>query len=204
MAATTRVTRTAGLPAPPRVRARNLLVGTGFAVAGSVMYFAGLYAVYLAERSAAIKADQTWIPASARIELTPPGMIMWTLIISVAVMQWAVYSIARDDRTHALLAIGTTLAMGAMVLVQTAWQYTQMGLVADEGPTPAATLIYTLSASHLVMVIVAMIFVALMGFRALAGQYSSRQTDGIVAASIWWYAMTFVYFILWIGVFIAK
>ncbi len=203
MAATAPVSA-GGLPAPPRVRARTLLVGTGFAVAAAIMYFAGLYGVYLAERSAAIDADQTWIPSSARIELTPPGMIMWTLILSVPVMQWAVYSIARDDRSHALLAIGTTLTMGAMVVVQTAWQYNQMGLVADEGPTPAATLIYTLSISHLVMVVIGMIFVALMGFRALAGQYSSRQTDGIVAASIWWYATTFVYFILWIGVFIAK
>ena len=33
-------------------------------------------------------------------------------------MQWAVYSIKRDDRQHALLAVGTTLVMGAMVLVQ--------------------------------------------------------------------------------------
>ena len=49
-----------------------------------------------------------------------------------------------------------------------------------------------------------MVFVALMGFRALAGQYGSRQTDGLVAASIWWYSLTFIYFILWIGVFIAK
>ena len=55
-----------------------------------------------------------------------------------------------------------------------------------------------------VAMIVGMIFVALMGFRALAGGYSSRQTDGLVAASIWWYAMTGIYFVLWIGVFIAK
>ena len=198
------MTVTSGLPAAPQVRGRNLLVGTGFAIAASVMYFAGLFGIYLSERADARAAGIDWIPDSARIELTPPGMIMWTLIISVAFMQWAVYSIVRDDRTHALIAIGGTLALGAMVIVQTGWQYTQMGLVADEGPSTAAVLIYTLSGSHLVMVIIGMVFVALMGFRALAGQYSSRQTDGIVAASLYWYAATFVYFFLWIGVFIAK
>lgn len=191
-----------GLLAPPKVRARSLLVGTGFAIAASVMYFAGLFGVYLQQRAAANAAGIDWIPSSARIELTAPTMIMWTLIISVAIMQWAVYSIARDDRPHALLAIGATLAMGSMVLVQYGWQYTQMGLVADE--SVAAVLIYAISGSHLIMVILAMVFVALMGFRALAGQYSSGQTDGIVAASLFWYVTVFVYFFVWIGVFIAK
>lgn len=195
---------TKALPAAPQVRGRNLLVGTSFAIAASIMYFAGLFGIYLSERASARASGIDWIADSAEIELTPPGMIMWTLLISVAFIQWAVYSIARDDRTHALVAIGSTLALGAMVIVQTAWQYTQMGLVADEGPSTAAVLIYTLSGSHLVMVIVGMVFVALMGFRALAGQYSGRQTDGIVAASLYWYATTFVYFFLWIGVFIAK
>ena len=193
---------TTGLPAAPSVRSRNILVGTAFAVAGVIMYFAGLFGVYFQQRAQFRGAGQEWIPGSARIELTPPGMIMWTLIIGCAVVQWAVYSIARDDRGHALLAIGTALAMGAMVLVQSGWQFIQMGLVADE--SRAATLIYTLSISFMIMVIVGMIFLALMGFRALAGQYSSNQTDGIVAAAIWWYAMTGIYFVLWIGVFIAK
>lgn len=193
---------TTDLPAAPRVRGRNVLVGTGFAVAGAIMYFAGLFGVYFQQRSLAREAGTAWIPGDARIELTPPGMVMWTLLISCAVIQWAVWSIARDDRFHALIAVGTTLAMGAMIIVQTGFQYVQMGLIADE--SRAATLIYTLSISHLIMVIIGMIFVALMGFRALAGQYSSHQTDGLVAASIWWYAMTAIYFILWIGVFIAK
>lgn len=193
---------TAGLPAAPSVRSRNILVGTGFAAAGVIMYFAGLFGVYFQQRAQFRGAGQEWIPSSARIELTPPGMIMWTLLLGCAVVQWAVYSIARDDRPHALLAIGTALAMGAMIIVQSGWQFIQMGLVADE--SRAATLIYTLSISFMIMVIVGMIFLALMGFRALAGQYSSRQTDGIVAAAIWWYVMTGIYFVLWIGVFIAK
>lgn len=193
---------TRGLPAAPRIRNRNILVGTGFAVAAGIMYFAGLFGVYFHQRAQVRATGEAWIPSSARIELTPPGMIMWTLLISVAVLQWAVYSIARDDRQHGLIAIAATLSMGAMVIVQSAWQYIQMGLVADEAP--ASTLIYTLSGSYLAVVILAMVFIALMGFRALAGQYSSRQTDGLVAASIVWYATVAIYFVLWIGVFIAK
>ena len=169
-----------------------------------LMYFGGIFGIYLRERSQVRSSGGGWIPHKAHIELTPPGMIVWTLLISVAVMQWAVYSIKRDDRQHALLAVGTTLVMGAMVLVQHGWQLSQMNLVADEGPTTAATLIYTIVGSYLVAFVIGMIFVALMGFRALAGQYSSRQTDGIVAASLYWYSLVFIYFIIWIAVFIAK
>lgn len=192
---------TTDLPAAPAVRGRNLLVGTGFAIAGVVMYFAGLFGVYLHDRAEVRSSGADWIPSSARIELTAPTMIAWTFIVSVPVMQWAVYSIKRNDRFHALIAVGATLAMGAMVLVQTGWQYVQMGLVADE--TVASTLLYTISGSHLAFTIIGMLFIALMGFRALAGQYSSRQTDGMVAASLFWYMLTFVYFIIWI-IFIAK
>lgn len=193
---------TTELPAASPVRGRNVLVATGFAVAAVLMYFGGLFGVYWAERADVRDAGGTWIPDSARIELTPTTMIMWTLIISVVVMQWAVYSIKRDDKTHGLLAIGATLTMGAMVLVQSGWQFMQMELVADEHV--ASTLIYTISGSFMVAIIIGMVFVTLVGFRALAGQYSSRQIDGVVAASLYWYTLVFVYFIIWIGVFIAK
>ena len=193
---------TTGLPAAPTVRGRNLLVGTGFAVAAMVMYFGGLFGVYLATRAPVRQAGEVWIP-EGRIELTPPGMIAWTLIISVAVLQWAVYSVKRNDHQHALLAIAATLAMGAMVLVQSGWQFVQMELVADANV--ANTLIYTIAGSFMAAIIIGMIFIALMGFRALAGQYSSSgQTDGIVAASLYWYALVGIYFIIWIAVFIAK
>ena len=190
------------LPLAPRVRGRTLLVATGFAIAATVMYFAGLFGIYFQQRAQARDAGLEWIPGDAVLDLAAPGMIMWTLLISVAVVQWAVYSIARDDRPPALLAIGATLAMGALVLVLAARQFTQMGLIADRDIS--SVLIYTISGSHVVMVLIAMTFVALMGFRALAGQYSSRQTDGIVAAAMFWDAAVFIYFFLWIGVFIAK
>ena len=169
-----------------------------------LMYFAGVFGVYLKERAQVRAEGSSWIPNKVTIELTQPGMVIWTLLISIVVMQWAVYSIKRDDRQHALLAIGTTVVMGAMVIVQTAWHLSQTNLVADEGPTTAATLIYTIVGSYLVAVVIGMIILLLTGFRTLAGQYGSQQTDGVVAASLYWYSLVFIYFIIWIAVFIAK
>lgn len=191
-----------GLPAAPPVRNRTMLVGTGFVCAAIAMYFAGLFGVYFTERSAANKAGTEWLAPDANVQLTSPTIIIWGLLISVFFMQWAIWSIARDDRQHGYIAIGMLLVFGAAVVVQTSFQWDEMGLRNDEAPSSA--LIYAISGSFMVLLVCAMLFVALVGFRALAGQYSSKNTDGLVAASYVWYLMIFIYFIMWIGIFIAK
>ncbi|WP_419918931.1 cytochrome c oxidase subunit 3 [Candidatus Poriferisocius sp.] len=188
--------------AAPLPRQRTLLVGTVFATAASLMYFATLLGVYLRERADAMASGADWIPSSADIQLAPPTVAAWTMLMSVVTMQWAVYSIARDDRPHAILATGLTTLFGLAVVIQTSFQYTQMGLVADE--SVAAVLIYTISGSHLGMIAIGLLFMFLMAFRALGGQYSSRQTDGFVAASIYWYAVVFVHVVIWTAIFVLK
>ena len=188
--------------AAPMPRQRTLLVGTVFGTAASLMYFAALLGVYLRERADALSGGGEWIPSGANIQLTQPTVAAWTMLMSVVTMQWAVYSIARDDRPHAIMATALTVLFGLSVVVTTSFQYTEMGLVADE--SVAAVLIYTISGSHLAMIAIGLMFLLLMAFRALAGQYSSRQTDGFVAASIYWYAVVFVYVVIWTAIFVLK
>ncbi len=188
--------------AAPQARQRTLLVGTVFGTAAALMYFAALFGVYLRERSDALADGGSWIPSGTNIQLAQPTVAAWTLLMSVVTMQWAVYSIARDDRAHAILATTLTTLFGFSVVITTSFQYTQMGLVADE--SIAAVLIYTISASHLAMIAIGLVFLLLMAFRALGGQYSSRQTDGFVAASIFWYAVVFVYVVIWTAIFVLK
>lgn len=189
------------LAAPPP-RQRTLLVGTVFGTAASLMYFAALLGVYLRERADELSGGGEWIPSGANIQLTQPTVAAWTMLMSVVTMQWAVYSIARDDRPHAIMATALTVLFGLSVVVTTSFQYTEMGLAADE--SVAAVLIYAISGSHLAMIAIGLLFLLLMAFRALAGQYSSRQTDGFVAASIYWYAVVFVYVVIWTAVFVLK
>ena len=192
-----------GMPlAAPRLRQRTLLVGTVFGTAAALMYFAALLGVYLRERSDALADGGGWIPAGADIQLAQPTVAAWTMLMSAVTMQWAVYSIARDDRSHAILAVALTTLFGFSVVVTTSFQYTQMGLAVDE--SIAATLIYTISGSHLAMIAIGLVFLFLMAFRSLGGQYSSRQTDGFVAAAIFWYAVVFVYVVIWTTIFVLK
>ena len=48
------------------------------------------------------------------------------------------------------------------------------------------------------------IFVALMAFRALAGQESRRQHDVISAAALFWYTTVVVYSVIWLAVYVTK
>ena len=188
--------------AAPLPRQRTLLVGTVFGTAASLMYFAALFGVYLRERADALSGGGEWIPSGANMQLAQPTVAAWTMLMSVVTMQWAVYAIARDDRPHAIMATALTTLFGLSVIVTTSFQYTEMGLVADE--SIAAVLIYAISGSHLAMIAIGLSFLLLMAFRALAGQYSSRQTDGFVGAAIYWYAVVFVYVVIWTAIFVLK
>ena len=78
-----------------------------------------------------------------------------------------------------------------------------MGLEIDAAPG-ANLLIYVITGAHLAWVVAGVLFLALMAFRALAGQYTSRQADGIVAAAIFWDAMVAIFFVIWVLIYIGK
>ncbi len=188
---------------PPR--RRTLQVGTGFASAAVLMYFGGLLGVYFSERADFLRANpgQSWIPAGARVELTSPTVMAWTLLLSVVTMQWAVHATARDDRRHALMALLVTAMFGVAVINQTAFQYGQMGLTIDGGSL-AAPLIYTISGSHLALVVVALAYLFIMAVRAMTAPRTSVHLDGMSAAAVLWHVMVFVYLVIWVGLFVTR
>ncbi len=193
------------VPAAVLPRRRTLQVGTGFAGAAVLMYFGGLLGVYFSERADFLRQNpgQSWIPANARIELTAPTIMAWTLLLSVVTMQWAVHATARNDRRHTLIALLVTGIFGVAVINQTAFQFTQMGLVIDGG-TLAAPLIYTISGSFVALVVVALVYLFIMAVRTLTGPQTSVHVDGMSAAALLWNVMVFVDLVIWVGVFVTR
>lgn len=188
-------------PAPERTRPRTLLVGTALGLLAVAMYFATIMGVYALVRQDTLAAGETWFaPGTVQVA---PGVMMWfTTLLSVVTMQWAVYALARDIRNQAYLALLLTFMFGGAVINQTAFYLNDIGLgVAD---SVASSLLYTVVGSHLVLVVAAMVAVALTALRALAGQYSSQRTDGVVAASMVWYLMVATYSALWILIYVTK
>ncbi len=197
--------------APPgnEPRFRTLQIGTAFGVGAMLMYFGGLIAMYISERSAFLRAQPeegaaSWIPATARIELTPPTIMFWTFAMSAPFMWWACHSFKNNDRKHAFLAVGLQMLMGAAVINQTVFQWTQMGLVADDVSTAAPVLIYAITGSFVVAVAGVMVYLLAMAFRAASTPDISINTGGISAVAVAWYALIAVYFVMWIAVFIAR
>ncbi len=183
-------------PAPP-IRRRELLFATAFASAGVVMVFATLVGAYLAARNA---GGEAWLEGS-RIPLTQANMQMATMVMAAVTMQWAVYSISRDDRLHSYLALGITLLLGLAFVNQTTFLVKQANVVLSE---PGGALFYAVVGTHTAMVLGGIVYIALMAFRALAGQFSSRQPDGISAAAVYWYVCVATYAVVWIAVYVMK
>lgn len=189
-------------PAPAVQRPRVLVVGAAFAAAASFMVFIGLIGIYLAARVDVIGSGTEWLPEGTTIPLQQPNTMFITLIMSVFTMQWAVAAIAKNDRVNSYLAMGLTLMLGIATIVMTTYLWYLMEL--DIASGIQGVLIYTITGAHIVMLVLAMIFVALMGLRALGGQFTARQHDGITAAAVFWYAMVAVYALIWISIYVTK
>ena len=189
------------LPPAPLNRPRTLVVGTAFITSAVLMFFGCLFAIYFSIRSDTMAWGMEWFPENV-ISLVPGGMNMATLTISVATMAWAVYAVKNNDRVHAYLALILTVLMGVAMINQTVFYYMDIALPIDH--SEAALLLYVITGAHLVMVGVGVFWLGLLLLRAFGGQDTSRHRDLVSAASLYWYAMVFIYTFIWLFIYIGK
>lgn len=182
-------------------RPRTLVVASAFGTGSVLLYFGGLFALYFSIRADAMAWGTAWFPEGA-IQLVPGGMNMATMALSAITMGWAVSAVLNDDRVHAYLALALTAVLGIAMVNQTAFYFADIGLPIDA--SEAATLLFVIVGSHLVMVVVGVVWLGLLLLRALGGQDTSRHRDLVSAAALYWYAVVAVYSVIWIGIYIAK
>jgi cytochrome c oxidase subunit 3 len=187
------------IPPPPPARPRVLLVATVLASAAVLMAFAGLMAVYLAERSATLAATGEWFPAS--IPLTPANLMLAGAGLSLVFMHWAVQAIGNDDRRHAWMAFGAVLIVGAFQFVGTGFLYSQAGFTIA---SPEGLVFYAVTGAQVAITGAGLLFAALMAFRTLGGQYSARDREGVVAATVFWWVVAATYTAVWYAVYVTK
>lgn len=192
----------ADAPAPLPVRPRTLLIGvtlTGVACAAALF---GLVALYAQERAQALADTGTWLPEDTELPLTPGNMGFVTLLMSAVTAAWAVYALRNDDRAHAYVALAVTLLFGVAFITDTAYLWQQMNLGIRD--SLAAVLIYAITGGHVAMTVGGMLFLAVMGFRALGGQLTGRQAEGMYAAVLFWLITIGVYSVVWYAIYITK
>jgi cytochrome c oxidase subunit 3 len=192
-----------GAPPAPPARPRVVVVATAFAAAACLAFFVAAIGLYLTLRMTSLANGQAWIPEGAVIPMPQPNVILFALMMSSVTMHWAVWAIKRDDRPHAYLALGITGLFGFAVLNMAAYLYSLMHLDASAA-TPMPLMTYLITGAHLLMLVAALVFVALMAFRALGGQFNTRQHDGIAAAEFFWHAQVVVFMVIWYAIYITK
>lgn len=195
-------------PAAELSRNRTLVVGTAFAAVASIMVFAGLFSVYISIRQNneflvenGLPGGTLWFPEGA-VQIAPGTMMMFTTWISAFTISWAVQAIRNDDRRNAYAALGLTLLMGAAVINQMVFAILDFGLPVDR--SVPALMLYVIYGTYIAFLAVAVIFVALMAVRAIAGQFNSQNADGVQAAAIYWYATVIMYLPVWYLITITK
>ena len=203
-------TSTTAPVAPPVAEAgrnRTLLVGTAFGAMGSIMVFVGLFAVYIAIRQNNEFLVENrlggglWFPEGA-VQIAPGTMMLFTTWGGGLFMAWAVQAIRNDDRRNAYVALSLTILMGAAVINQMVFAIGDFALPIDR--SVPAFMLFVIYGSYIVYLSVAIIFVLLMGIRAVAGQFNSKNADGIEAAAIYWYSTIIVYMPVWYLITITK
>jgi cytochrome c oxidase subunit 3 len=188
-------------PAAPR-RPRVLFVGAAFGAVASALVVLATLAVYLQVRADFLASGATTLPDDTLLPLTPGGMGMVTLSMSVITVAWAVWALRRNDRTHAYLALGVTLLLGVAFVNSTVYLYQQLALPLTASATGG--LLYIVTGAHLVMVVVGLVFVMVMGFQSLGGQLTGRDAEGMSAAALYWYVTVAVYTAIYYGIYITK
>lgn len=188
-------------------RNRTVVVGASLAAAAMLMMFAGMVAVYVSIRQNNEHliekgvGGSVWFP-DLTIQIAPGTMMLFTAMMSLFTMAWAVQAIRNDDRRNAYVAMGLTMLLGAAIINQVAFAIGDFGLPVDRS-TPAL-LLYALYGAFVAALGMAIFGVLLMMLRAIAGQYDSRNSDGIQAAAIFWYAVILVYPVIWYLITITK
>ena len=182
------------MPAAELPRPRTLLVGTVFAIVACGMFFAGAFGIYIKARHDVVTSAGTWLKAG-QISLVPGGMMMVTTAMSVVTMTWAVQAIRNDDRKNAYIALGEADRSRAGEAADGLERSARAALGANDRSDAARGLagLHAVAPTR-----------PLGRYARLAAQYTSRQSDGIQAASYFWYATMLMYTLIYYGIYITK
>lgn len=196
---------------PPRAapaRPRMFVVATALASAGVIAFVGGMLAVYAHLRDAAGGSTAAWLPEGVIVPEIATNMMLVTMIAASITVQWAQWSIARNDRRHTYVALALAAMFGFAVLNAQIFVYQQLALpIADPAALEAtryALLVYAITGTFVALLITGIVFTAIMAFRALGGRYSANDTDGIAAATIYWHVLTAVFCAVWYVIYVLK
>ena len=82
------------------------------------------------------------------------------------------------------------------------WLFSQSGIGVRD--TAMGALFYVISGAVIIMIVAGLVFASVMAIRTVGGEYSGRDREGIVAASMFWYVTVAVYAVVWYAIYVTK
>ena len=192
----------------------NPVLGMLLFIASEVMFFAGLFAAYFSIRAGYTEIVggvpvHVWPPTAyagllnpfalvtpdGQLNLILPATII--LVLSSVTCQMGVWAIKRDDHTGFTRAFAVTLVLGVIFLLMQAFDWSVLfkeGLTM--GATTFGTTYFTLTGFHGAHVFGGALMLAVVVYRGMAGQFSSRHYDMVEATSLYWHFVDVVWIML--------
>jgi len=192
----------------PARRTSSIFVASAFVSAGLAALMGGMLAMWLDFRAKAplrassdgAKMIKDWLKADVAVPEVASNTMMITFVAVCVMAQWAVYSARRADRSHTILALSITAAIGlALVNAQIAL-YLQMGL--ELRNDAYETLFYAVTGTMLALIVSGVVYSLVALFRVWAGRMGDH--DVLAAHALYWYALGGMFLAVWFVVYVQK
>ncbi len=192
-------------PAPAPPRPRLLLVGTALVCAAGSMLFTGLLAIYLQARETAGGTTAAWFPRGVQVPEIAANILVITMIGAVIVASWAVYAVRRGARTDAYVALAALAIFGIAVLNAQVyiWRQMKVGLLKPAGQ-PFPLYFYSTTGTLFAALLTGIVFTAVVVFRTLGGRSTPKDSEGLMALTLYWYFLAAATVAVWFVVYVNK
>lgn len=167
----------------------------------SILMFFGAFTSYYIVR----KAGGSWL----EFELPQMFWISTAIIlVSSVTMNWAVSSAKKDDFKNVRTALTATIALGlAFGLTQVfGWSslYSNGIVVAGTQSNASGSLMYLLTALHLIHLLAGLINIGIVMRKAAKGKYSSQNLLGIKLCATYWHFLDALWIYLFLFLFFIR
>lgn len=185
-------------PVPGRPRRGTSTIGTLLFCTADMMILAAVVAVYISIK----EGSTTWPPTGVSVSTYVPTMISITAVMSIASMQWGVYSARRNDGRNAGMALVLTLFLG-LAMANLEWlTFVRSGFGFNDHTY--GTLYDLLIGFHLLHLLAALLVAVLLAFRTVAGHFTDDRHDALRAGAVFWQYTNVVWFVVVTVLFIVS
>jgi heme/copper-type cytochrome/quinol oxidase subunit 3 len=196
---------TVAVTAPTPARPRTLVVGAVLASLAGSMLLVGMCSIYLAIRDNAGGSTKAWLPGGVIIPEVAANVMLAGMFAATVIIQWARYAINRDDRQATYVALGLTALIGLAMLNAQGYIWKELKLViSDEKRGGFQMLVYSITGTYFVLLMIGVIATALLAFRALGGRANRRSAEAVAAACVYWHFLFAAFCAVWLVVYVTK